>query len=442
LANTPAAHPEKHLINASAAHRLRARWVFPVTAPPIADGVVTIVGDRVAEVSSHCDCEAEDLGNVAIVPGLVNVHTHLNLSDLAEPLGGPEVGFADWIRRVIGHRRRVAGEYRQAVAKGLLESARLGATTIGDIAQPAVNAASSDAGRLSGTIFLELIAPTAARVAPTLELAHRWLAETQKTEGRGEGAGFGGQVSSQEASALCLGLSPHAPYTVHAELLSRVVSLSAAERVPIAMHLAESREELQLLGSHDGPLRKLMEELDAWDPAAIPRGTRPLHYLRTLAEAYRALVVHGNYLDDEEIAFLAAHRECLSVAYCPRTHSFFDHGPYRLEKMLAAGVCVALGTDSRASSPDLSVLAEMRCVAQRHPSVDRPRVLRMGTIDGARVLGRDHELGSLEPGKFADLAIIALPDRDTADPHNLLFHASLPVVATWRRGRVIMATGE
>ena len=135
------------------------------------------------------------------------------------------------------------------------------------------------------------------------------------------------------------------------------------------MHLAESPEELELLRHGGGPLRAFLEELGAWDATAIPPGTRPLDYLRLLASAHRALVVHGNYLDDEEIAFLGANAGRMSVVYCPRTHDWFAHRDYPLEKMLAAGATVALGTDGRGSSPDLSLLGEMRFAARRHPGV-------------------------------------------------------------------------
>lgn len=238
------------------------------------------------------------------------------------------------------------------------------------------------------------------------------------------------------------GLSPHAPYSVHPELLARVVSLSAEHRVPLAMHLAESREELDLLHSGSGPLRKRLEELDAWEPGAIPRGTRPLDYLRALAAAHWALIIHGNYLDDEEITFLAAHAERMAVVYCPRTHAFFRHAPYPLEKMLSAGVTVALGTDGRASSPDLSVLAEMRVAAEKHTAVGGDALLKMATLHGAAALGLERELGSLEPGKYADLAVVALPDRTAADPHDLLLQSAQPVVATWRRGVEVARVGQ
>ena len=229
-------------------------------------------------------------------------------------------------------------------------------------------------------------------------------------------------------------LSPHAPYSVHRELLSAVVALSAAEQVPIAMHLAESREELELLRHGTGPLRTFLEEIGAWDAAAIPSGSRPIDYLRLLASAHRALVIHGNYLDDEETAFLAANAERMSVVYCPRTHDWFAHCAYPLEKMLAAGVTVALGTDGRGSSPDLSLLSEMRFAARQHPAVPLDRILQLGTVLGAKALGLEQHVGTLEPGKQADLAIVALPDRDATDPHELLLMSEEPVVGRYFRG--------
>jgi aminodeoxyfutalosine deaminase len=123
------------------------------------------------------------------------------------------------------------------------------------------------------------------------------------------------------------------------------------------------------------------------------------------------------------------------VVYCPRTHAWFRRGRYPLEEMLAAGARVALGTDGRGSSPDLSLLGEMRCVAREHPSVGLNRILQMGTIDGAWALERESEIGTIEVGKQADLTVVALPHRDAADPHGLLLQAEGPVVACFRRGR-------
>ena len=269
-----------------------------------------------------------------------------------------------------------------------------------------------------------MIGPTGPRVAPAIALAREFT--------RAADAAPGGRV----------GLSPHAPYTVHPELLEAAVRISSSARVPLAMHLAESREEIELLRRRAGPFPEFLRELGAWEPGSFLPNGRPLDYLRTLAQADRALVIHGNYLDDEEIAFLGEQSGRMAVVYCPRTHAYFQHAEYPLERLLSAGATVALGTDSRASSPDLSLLAEMRVAARKHGSIGHDTLLRLATLSGARALGRDHRLGSLEPGKYADLAVVALPDHEAPDPHALLFDSDKPVVATWYRGRRIEDFGR
>ena len=393
---------------------LRARYLFPVTGEPIPDGRLTIEGQRIVALDTRTnDAEVEDLGNVAVLPGLVNTHTHLEFSDLAQPLGEPGMGLVDWIRRVMEVRSRQPTG--RAVEEGLRESICSGTTTLGEIAQPGWPVRQIEAACLDITVFLELIAPTGDRVGPVLQQAWDHC------------------KAAKDLGGWRAGLSPHAPYSVSSRLLHRAISLSHAGRVPIAFHLAESREELELLRSGTGPLREFLEEMGGWDPAILA-GSQPLEYLGALTYAYRALIIHGNYLDDEEIAFLADRSQRMSVVYCPRTHAYFGHQAYPLRQMLAAGVTVALGTDSRASSPDLSLLAEMRFVARRYPAVGRDVVLRLGTINGARALGRDGEIGSLEPGKYANLAVVALPEHDAADPHELLLDSDEPVVGRWYRG--------
>jgi aminodeoxyfutalosine deaminase len=423
---------------------LRARYVFPATSVPIPDGVVTVEGERIVSVGP-CDAgvspasssaggtpapqgsqDVRDLGNAAILPGLVNAHVHLDFSDLAAPLGRRGIPFVDWIRRVMEFRLETAGADRHPVSTGLQESLHVGVTSLGDIAPPGWPTDEIAASPLGVTVFQELIAPTADRVAAAVELAksHLNAVGTRRVP----------DPHTACAEYFAPGLSPHAPYSVHPALLSAVIELSRENRIPIAMHLAESREELELLRDGGGPLRAFLEQLGAWDPAAIPRGARPLDCLRRLAAAHCALVIHGNYLDDEEIAFLAANRRRMAVVYCPRTHDWFAHDAYPLAKMLATGVTVALGTDGRGSSPDLSLLGEMRFVARRHPAVGLDEILKMGTIYGARALGQESAVGSLAPGKQADLTIVSLPDRDAADPHELLFDSEESALGCYCRG--------
>jgi len=381
----------------------KARYVFPVAGPPLRDAAVTIAGARIAAVGqAPADAPVEDLGNVAILPGLVNAHVHLDLSGCRKPIGPPGIDFVDWLRRVIQVRIE-SSTSKQAVAAGLRECLDEGIGALGDIAQPGVHIEAADNAPIDVTAFLELLGPTPDRADAASELARAHLE--------------GGQASAMRHA----GLSPHAPYTVRPELLRAAVRLAAANNAPVAFHLAESREEDAWLRDGDGPLADLLRERGVDRPDALRLGSRPLDYLKLLATAPTALVIHGNYLDDEEIAFLGANAQRLSAVYCPRTHAHFGHARYPLDKMLAAGVRVALGTDSRASAPDLSVLAEMRFVARRYPEIPMEVVLRLGTLDAAAALGRDKDYGSIEPGKRAALAVVSLPDRDAADPHELLF---------------------
>jgi cytosine/adenosine deaminase-related metal-dependent hydrolase len=221
---------------------------------------------------------------------------------------------------------------------------------------------------------------------------------------------------------------------VRPEVIRRLVELSATRRIPIAHHLAETRDELMLLRDGSGSIVELMNEFGQWDAAAIPRGSRPLDYLRMIAGAHRALVIHGNYLADDEIDFLAQRSNHMSVVYCPRTHAFFQHDPYPLAKMLSAGVNVALGTDSRGSNPDLSLLAEFQFTAARNPTISPAALLRTITAAAAKALGREDEIGTLSLGKFADLAIVQLPLYHANDPHELLADPAAHAVATMFRG--------
>jgi cytosine/adenosine deaminase-related metal-dependent hydrolase len=395
--------------------------VFTANGPPRRDAVVSIAEGRIESVSPRrANDSAIDLGNAAILPGLVNAHTHLEFSDLTSPLASGANSFADWLRRVIAHRReRTDAERRAAVVNGLAECHRNGTTCVGEIATVGwpVDVFSDPATPCDATIFLESIGLRAERADESYKASRK-------------------HVAHDATGDMHVGLSPHAPYSVQPALVKRLASLSAVASVPLAMHLAETREELELLRSGGGALYDLLVELDAWQPDVIPRDSTPLDYLRLLSAAHRALVIHGNYLSDEEIAFIAARRDRMAIVYCPRTHTYFGHSDYPLVRMVEAGALVALGTDSRASNPDLSLFAEMQHVVKHH-SVPPAQVIEMATINGATALGRDGELGNLAPGKRADVAIIRLPDAAADDPYELLFDSRSEVETTIRRGAVI-----
>ena len=310
-----------------------------------------------------------------ILPGAVNAHAHLELSQLRKPLDVPLVNgrrpFTDWIGKLMAFRQGGFYDAEMGVQSAtLLPELLVETAVIADIVPPVPAPDGNGSERIP---FFELIAWTENAAGAKLEEARRLLKGNS-------------------------GLSPHAPQTVHPTLWQEIVRWN----VPLAVHLAETPEELELLRFRRGPLLDLMRRADPnYDPELVLLGDRPLDYLKFLAEANRVLIAHGNYLDDEEIAFLGEHSDRMSVVYCPRTHAYFGHDPYPLRKMLGIGVCVALGTDSLASNPDLSLLSEMKFVHRTYPDIPLETVVRMGTLNGAMALGVADRWGTLEPGKIA-----------------------------------------
>ena len=391
-------------------YTLRARWVLPISGPPIEGGCVTIAGDRIASVGTRPAAAAEDLGDVVLMPGLVNAHTHLEFSELTAPLGEQGMPLPEWIQLVISARKQ-REDLSTGLQAGLHESLRAGVTTIGDIAT------SQFPNHLDTPIpevisFHEVIGFSTARSDSVFA----------ELEGR-----------LQSANQVHVGISPHAPYTVHPRLVQRLVDLACKHRLPMAMHLAESREELQLIHENSGPFRELLEQRSMWDGEVFSSSLRPQDYLAQLAKATRGLVVHGNYLEPDEIDFVAANKQ-LTIIYCPRTHDYFGHDDYPLQQMLVRGAQVAIGTDSCASNPDLSVLNELRCIANKHPEIDPARILQLGTIDGARALGLDNQIGSLAPGKLANLTEIEC--GDSLKPLEAVLHTQVQPARTWVRGQL------
>lgn len=374
--------------------RLRARYVFPGDGAPIENAVIVIESGRISEVHSRPDSTAVDLGNVAVIPGFINAHTHLEFSDLQEPLT-PPLPFHDWIRAVVAHRRGRIEPTREIVAWGMQESIESGTTTIGEIATEDADEMSISPNPATMVCFRELIGFPSGQIESQLEVARRHL-------------------SREAQSRFIRGISPHAPYSVHPDLFRRLVGLAAEFQAPVAMHLAETEDEIEFLESGTGPFVEFLKQFGIWELDAVATGTRPLDYLRELASLDHALAIHGNHLNDGEVDFLAANPN-VALIFCPRTHAYFGHRPHPWRNVLNKGGNVAIGTDSRASNPDLSMWNELRFLHERCPDVGVRELIRCGTINGARALGVDNVTGSLSPGKSADLVVISLGADSNAD---------------------------
>lgn len=399
----------------------RARYVFTGTGPPLSSGVVEVRGDeivRVCEATDESDQAVEDLGPIALIPAFVNAHSHLEFSDLSEPIEAGD-SFPEWIRAVIGLRRSKSEISTAPVIKGLEELLQQGTALIGEIATSDWSPDPFSQSVEQAVVFLELLGLTADKIEPNLELAEKHAKRRRKK------------------GAWHPGLSPHAPYSVHPKLFEGVVQIAVEKELPVAMHLAESREELELLRTGKGPFRDLLEQLGAWEPGVLPTDRKPLHYLEALAKVPKALVIHGNYLDASEMDFLAQHRNTMTVVYCPRTHKHFGHREHPIRDLLEQGVRVAVGTDSRASTPDLSLLSELQHIAKTFPALEGNDILKLGTLAGAEALGFEKKIGTIEPGKQASFAVIGLPAYDARDPHELLWDTNSQVVGSMIAGEWI-----
>jgi cytosine/adenosine deaminase-related metal-dependent hydrolase len=394
--------------------RYHAAWVLPIVAPPIRDGWVTVDGGRVVAVSGADEHPAEtgshneddrgirlqpdsdqDLGTVAILPGLVNAHTHLELSYLRDQV--PPAGeFVTWIRRVMAARRdrpdARSPEILAAVAGAIGECERYGTAVVGDISNTLVTFEPLARSTLAGVVFYELIRFNAPDPRAFVEQASRQLDTLMPTE------------------RLRCSLAAHAPYSV-ARLVLRAIrdALARHPSLPCSVHLSESAEEVEFIRSARGPWRALLEDIGSWDPAFVAPGGTPVEYLDAsgfLDE--RVLAVHGVQMTAGDLQRLAARG--VTLVTCPRSNGHTGAGAPPLEDFYASGVRVAVGTDSLASAPDLSVFAELATARALAPSVPAAALLESATRSGAAALGFAADYGTIEPGRRSRLIAVTLPD--------------------------------
>ncbi len=401
----------------------RAAWVVPIEGEPICDGIVSVDQNIVTAVEPfHTGREYVnliDIGDVAIIPGLINAHTHLEFSHLAKPLGQPGMRFTDWIRLVMKSRydSNDAHVKRNTVRRGLRESWQSGTWMLGEIATAPIAIEDYFGGeQLSASERLCAGENTEIdRISKVVFHEQLGRSSDQFDEKRAAVASFTEAAQSINAtqsspSSFHAGISPHAPYSVHPQLLKRLCDTAneGNAALPVAMHIAETKAERELLDSQSGEFVSMLKDFGVWNESTFQPPTSILDILKTLAKVQRSLIIHGNYLNEEEIDFIAQHSEKMSVVYCPRTHSYFGHEKHPLDRLIDAGINVAIGTDSRASNPDLNLLAELKCIAESFPQFSTTEILKMGTLNGAQALGVESTFGTIQVGRIAALTTIKL----------------------------------
>ena len=376
--------------------------------PPIADGAVAFAAGRVVDVGDargviarHPGAAVEDLGDALLLPGLVNPHTHLELSN-CEPLPGPAGEFTDWILALRGRAGFDAGDdagtVTRAVGRGVADCLTFGVTTVGDVTRlSALTRPLLAASPLNVVSYGEVLAIAAFRDAMPGQL----------------------DAACDPAFAtdrLTVGVTPHAPYTVEPDGYRACLDAARRLNLPLTTHLAELPYEAEFLSDHAGPFRDLLDRLGKWSDGVPRFDGGPVRFAASVGLLdFPALLAHVNYCDDAELALLAAGRA--SVVYCPRTHAAFGHPPHRWREMLAAGINVCVGTDSLASSPSLNLVDDLRLLRRLAPDVPALDLWSMATTRAAAAVGQSADVGSLAPGSRADaVAFAATAVRGGADP--------------------------
>lgn len=369
---------------------LRARWLVPDASTVIEGGALVVEGGRVVEVAARpSDVAAlgrggkvRDLGDVVLAPALINAHAHLELSALAGRVSA-DGGFGAWVGRLMAERATTpAGELASAAREAAIGLAASGHAWVGDVDSLGLVVAPSCLGGVElGVVHLRevLDAQDPTRTAQALgAVAEPLVLEPHRLEG----------------------LSPHAPFTVSPVLMAALGRIAAERALPVAIHWSETEAELDWMLTGEGPLAALL------GPSPCRSGLDVIDEAGLLGP--RTLLIHGNHPARGEPARLAA--AGATLVHCPGTQRFFGRGPAPLAAYLAAGVALALGTDSAASNSCLDLRQEMSWLRQDHPELSPDVVLRMATEGGARALGVG--AGRLRPGERADwVAFLAAARR-------------------------------
>jgi len=376
---------------------IRARIVVTMDGPPIDNGAVAVSGDRITDVANfpeisarHAGEEIVDLGEQALLPGLINAHCHLDYTCLRGKIPRQQ-SFTDWIRAINAEKAKLSPEdYVRSINEGFAEAKRFGTTTIANL-----------------TAFPELVAQIHAPIRTW------WFAELIDVRDPSRANEIVDAAVGQLKSEEHWGLAPHAPFTASVNLYRRCEEIARRENVSLTTHLAESREEMSMFRDGSGPLHEFLKEIgrdmnDCGEQTPLARLSEIVRDSSTpVGMTERWMLVHLNELTKNEFDLLAKSERKFSVIHCPRSHAYFGHSPFEYDKLGELGFNICLGTDSLASNTDLSLFAEMREFRKTYPNVSPEEVFKTVTVNSAHALRQDDALGKIRSGCLADL--IAVP---------------------------------
>src|SRR5438094_7445540 len=385
---------------------IRARTVVTMDGVPIENGAVVVSENRIIDVRKFDEIKKDnagqivDLGEQALLPGLINAHCHLDYSCLRGKIP-PQKSFAGWIRAINAEKAKLSPkDYLSSINEGFAEATRFGTTTIANL-----------------TAFPDLVPQIASPIRTW------WFAELIDVRAPEQASELVDLAIESLKPAPTWGLAPHALFTASKNLYERCEEIARRKNVLLTTHLAESREEMEMFRDASGPLYQFLKEIgremaDCGYDTPLRRFLRELLFPQ-LGPSIRAgqavplgmtgqwIIAHLNELSEGDFDLLREIRHKFSIAHCPRSHAYFSHFAFQFERLQRLGFNVCLGTDSLASNDDLSLFAEMRAFQKQFPKVPSERILEMVTINPAHALRQENELGRIERGFLAEM--IALP---------------------------------
>jgi len=421
---------------------------LPMDGPPIRDAAILVAAGRIVAVGGRAEIaalpeahgvERRDFGRAVALPGLVNGHIHLEFTALG-PLRAPE-SFHPWIRGLVAWSQgQTEDDWRASAVAGGRTSLAAGVTCLGEILTRSYGLATMLDLGLHGTAYLEFLGGRRATIGEELARFDGRLADARALLAEGG-----------DPPGVRLGLSPHTPYSVTGPGIRAIAGRAHDAALPLAMHLAESPDEVAFL--HDGT-GVIADFLRTAEPDGSPRetfraggyGIGPVEHVAAhglFRAGHPTLLIHGTQLTDPEIATLRD--EGAAIVLCPRSNALLRCGAAPVAALLASGVTLALGTDSLGSNADLDLFNELRAlaaIARAQGLTDEAalarRLLALATLEGARALALDDQLGSLTPGKLADVALLDLPAALDGDPYAAILDegATARVCCTILGGRV------
>jgi aminodeoxyfutalosine deaminase len=393
----------------------RAEWIVPVSSPPVSNASVLTAGGRILAAGPfnqlRKDCPAQtrvvDHGRTALIPALVNAHTHIDLSAIKGKIPFPTKGFADWLNTFFTLRGELGNDaIKNGFDRGTQELLDGGTAVFGDVTNGIVM---TESLRLPERhIFLELIGFNCGSIISAMPLG-----------------------IDPTSNGTAFAIVPHSTYSVSPRIIADAKEWTRARRLPFTIHTAEHEEEIEFLRSGTGFCRNLLEKLGKWNPGWVPPQKTPVQYLDTLGVLDEStLLVHAVHMLDSDWT-LAAQRKC-AVCFCPRSNRNLNAGRPDLTKALSRNILTALGTDSLASNTDLNLFAEAGFVLENYPAIRPDTVLEMITLNPAKVLGRERDFGSIEPGKKEPLLAVSIEsDLDASRLAEALIHSGKKGAWKW-----------